>query len=694
MFTRGVLVTALTIALGACGGSDKDETVKIDDPVATVPELNAMALPLGSLTEQQGTNFERHLKNGIYLRNQSDLRINFAQMSEATSSDSAAGFSSTITQEQGVSEGDRIKYDGEYLFIAHQNANVWIAEDSEDKENEPQTAIRIMQRDDSGAMTEISELTVDEDANQIDSLYLHDNVLAVLSDIYSYHIDTMSFVERFFPFQQDFNVSMVDVSSPATPEVSLSYSIDGSMINSRRIGNMLYIISTYSASLDDIVYATTEQEKVDNYNKIMQTDITELMPHYRDAQGNEFPLVNAENCYLPEQATEKDGFDGIVTVTAINMAQPSQMNSVCINAEVQGIYASQESIYLYGTEYQYTDDKASETSVIHKFSLSDNTMSYRASGVLDGRFNWQLSNLRFSEQADYLRVVTTSGDGMSGYQHRLNVLSEDGNELSVVSQLPNDINSKLIGKVSDDGKVYEDIEAVRFYQDQAYIVTFLNTDPLYVIDLKDNLSPVIAGELEVPGYSAYLHPISNNLLLGIGQNVEPGLLSIVEGGEGSTDGTIVNDNVSPIVEGAKVSLFDISDISEPREIHSIVYENAYTPVEYDYHALTMLKMNDNSTRFALPIERWGTETRVDEKEQKYDVWFAENSLELFEVTGLTANDELVERGSIEAIQIDELDYASGWDDRSIFHGDDIYYIHGRQIWQSLWSDVKQVTGPH
>jgi len=684
MLTKKWLIIASAITITACGNSNKDGVAPdVISPVATLPELNSMTVPMGALVPQQGNSFEQHLKNGVYLRSQSDLKINFADGVETASESSSTQFSGTTTQEQGVDEGDKIKYDGEYLFIATQQAQIHILEDdTAENDNTANTSIRIMQRQDQGVMTELNNVTINEEATNINSLYLSDNKLAVLSDIYSYNIAAMGFSELFFPFEQHFNLSLVDVAVPQTPSTSLSYTIDGSIINSRRIGDVLYVVSSYSASLDDIIYASTDEEKLAQYNKVMEADINDLLPKYKDSAGNEFNLVEVENCYLPEDSTELDGFDGIVTLTAINLKNPSAFNSVCINAQVQGLYASQNSLYLYGTEYQYLEGSSTESSVVHKFNLESNTINYRASGNLDGRFNWNLSNLRFSEQGDYLRVVTTSGDSSSGFQHKLNVLAEDGDNLTIVTQLPNDINTKLIGKVSDDGKVREDIQSVRFYQKQAYIVTFENTDPLYVIDLKDNLNPSIIGELEIPGYSAYLHPISDNLLLGIGQNVNP-----------NTDSTETG-NGSPIVEGAKVSLFDISDMSSPKEIHSIVYENAYTPVEYDYHALSFLKMPDNSTRFAIPIERWLSETREDDEGQKYDAWFNENELALFEVSSTTANAMLNDIGAIKALnQKDPSFNASSWDDRSIFHGDDIYYIHGYQVWQSVWQDINQVTGP-
>ncbi|MFT6735669.1 MAG: putative secreted protein with C-terminal beta-propeller domain, partial [Polaribacter sp.] len=191
--------------------------------------------------------------------------------------------------------------------------------------------------------------------------------------------------------------------------------------------------------------------------------------------------------------------------------------------------------------------------------------------------------------------------------------------------------------------------------------------------------------------SSYLHPISDSLLVGIGQNVDPNRLFLAE-----DDGLKTNE-ITPIIEGAKISLFDVSNMNDPIEIKSIVYENGYTPVEFDYHALTYLKTEENTHRFGLPLERWLSERVIDtESGQKYSIWAPDNSLQLIEVTGSDENATLLEIGRVTPIQstdASEAIYVSGWDDRAIFHGDDIYYLHGNSIWKSFWQAPELTTGP-
>ena len=714
MYKQPLLVLSMSSLLIACGGNS-DSSSK---PVQQVPELNHAKMALTPLAKESNTSFAQHLKNGLYLRNSSNNSVEdqaetLATFSDGTSKSSASSsFSGTTVQYQGVDEGDRIKYDGQYLFIANQNYADYVK-----GETKAQASVRILQRESDSSLTAMADVVINSDSNDIDSIYLHENSLAVFSNVYSSYaasssnsvssaLTTELTSELFFPTEQHFNLALVDVENPNNSQVTASYTIDGNIIDSRRVDNVLYVISSYRPHLDGLIYANTDEEKLSNYQKIQATNISDLLPSYTTANGERFPLVSEDNCYLPENATDKDGFDGVVTLTAIDMNNAQTLTSVCINTQVEGIYASASSVYLYGTDYQYSDEiianqtnenKVTETSVIHKFAIDGLAINYAASGTVSGRFNWHMSNLRFSEYNDYLRVVTTSGNRREGFEHKLNVFNQAGNQLNLVAQLPNATQPTPIGKVTEEGIVQEDIKAVRFYGDLAYIVTFLTTDPLYIIDLTDAVNPEISGELEIPGYSAYLQPLSENLLLGIGQNVDPNQFGFLDDSIGEVkDDSSTNSQISPIVEGAKVSLYDVSDINSPQEISSIVYENGYTPAEFDYHALTSLKMPDGSFRIALPIERWGSYTEQQDEVIRY-IWAPENFLALVEVSASDSNALLINKGEIHAKTDSETgsftNYVSGWDDRAVFHQDDIYYIHGNGVWHSNWLTPEQLSGP-
>ena len=699
---RFVLSSLFVLILLGCGNSDVDVDGNVINELTEIPQLNPLSMSLNPLSKNAQTTFEQHIKNGMYLRSQNTMINDTLALNPqpvATSADSSTEtFSATNSQEVGVAEGDRIKYDGQYLFIANDQYALHTFTDgdiSSDEQNK--TTVRVMQRKSDGTIEAHAEIMINNNkANDINGLYLNNSRLAVLSSIYSYQEDLFTpniVADQFFPMKEKFNLTIVDVNDPINAEITTSFTADGYVINSRSVGNILYIISSYSPTVDGLSYDESEEEDLANYKLINNLTIEQILPKYTDINGIEHPLVSASNCYIPQSATDRDGFDGIVTLTAIDINHPEDLVSVCVNSQASGLYATSQSIYLYGTDYQYVNGQSTETSIIHKFSVNSLDINYQASGTLEGRFNWQMSNLRFSEQQKFLRVVTTSGNRSQGFKHRLNVLAQNGNELNLIAQLPNNVNNKPIGKVNGDGIVQEDIKAVRFYENNAYIVTFLVTDPLYVISLTDNIAPKIIGELEIPGYSAYLHPISDSLLLGIGQNVDANRLAPIM--DFNDDGTVNADESSPIVEGAKVSLFDISDLTNPQEISSLVYENSYTPVEYDYHALTYLRGETGEHRFSLPIERWGAIRFIEDGDQSYDVWSPENFLALIEVSSSDASATLIDKGKVKAENNnnDNYNYISGWNDRAVLHNNDIYYVHGNDVWRSDWQNPDQTTGP-
>jgi len=691
------LVTLTSMLTGCVNDNDNNQEV---------PELNDLQMsltPLAKGTNQTATTFEQYIKNGLYLRSlQNNYAVDGVLENTALAdkaSDGDAGFSQTNVQQQGVAEGDRVKYDGEHMFIANNQYDFQILERS--MSEEAQSSVRVMQRDSNGDVSEAASIPLNLPSANINSLYLNNNTLVAVSDIYQeqavYMNDSYIAADSIMPTKAQFNVSLINVSEPQNSTKIGSLTIDGFVVDSRRVGDTLYIISRYSPVVDDLLYAESEEEQGENYRRIMDTKISDLLPKYRDQDGIEQALVTAENCYLPENATDKDGFDNMVTLTAININNPQQLSSACVNSQIQGIYATPSSVYLYSTNYvnqlffdNQVEQANEETSVIHKFELDGGAIDYAASGTVSGRFDWHMSNLRFSEHNGDLRVITTAGNRFSGYQHKLNILKQDNKTLTLAAQLPNANNPKPIGKVNNQGIVLEDIKSVRFFDELAYVVTFLTTDPLYVLDLSDAQNPVIRGELEVPGYSSYLHPVSENLLIGIGQNVGLGILEI-------NNGQALPVEDFPLVDGAKVTLFDVSDLSAPREIRSLVFADAYTPVEYNYHAFTSLTAEDGTYRIAIPFERWLTSSYVQEEKGIVYEWSQENFLGLFDISNITQSESSAELnyiGRVDAIDIEEpIHHASSWDDRAILHDEDVYYIHGMQVWKSLWQNPEQVMGP-
>jgi len=195
------------------------------------------------------------------------------------------------------------------------------------------------------------------------------------------------------------------------------------------------------------------------------------------------------------------------------------------------------------------------TTEIHRFDASDpSRTTYRSSGSVPG---FVLNQFAMSEDKGVLRVATTEDPlWMNGAQQQdsesgVSVLREQAGKLVTV------------GRVGGLGKG-ERIYAVRFLGDTGYLVTFHQVDPLFTLDLSDPGHPRQVGELKVAGYSAYLHPIGDGLLIGVGQDASD----------------------AGIRQGPQVSLFDVSDPAAPKRLAQRVLgdQSAGTEAEWDHHA--------------------------------------------------------------------------------------------------------------
>jgi hypothetical protein len=236
-------------------------------------------------------------------------------------------------------------------------------------------------------------------------------------------------------------------------------------------------------------------------------------------------------------------------------------DAVGVLAGGQTVYSSLDRFYVATTSWAppelIADGDIEEwtenyTTDLHAFAISaDEPTQYVASGAVEGSL---LNQFSLDEHDGYLRVVTTTGSPWSESdvsESQLVVLDEVGGELTEV------------GRVDGLGKG-EQLYAARLLDDVGFAVTFRQVDPFYVLDLGDPTAPSITGELKIPGFSTYLHPIDDGRVLGIGQDV------------------------------------DVSDPADPRELAVWTLPNANSPAEYDHRAFQMW-----GTTALLPVQSWG-----------------------------------------------------------------------------------------
>jgi len=659
-------VLSLTM-LGACNNDDSDQTIIEPEKPDVAPQPLKTGISMAALQPASELELTKRIKAAlyantyapIYIDNCMDCSVDVVLSEASPKAPTASGddYSQTNTQESGVDEADRIEYNGTHLFVVT-NPNIYydIEGDVNPKLSttasvEPATAtLKILARQDDDSMLEVKDLKLPQ--GNVHGIYLAGQRLVVLlQDGINYAYNSVwggSWMD--YNYQPSHTVMVFDVTSPEKPTLLQQDKVQGYLVSSRVVDGRLYMTSRFAPSVPEmILWANTDQDKAKNYALIENTDIEQLLPTISIDGAEQQALFEADDCLMPKQSDVDDLDASLTTIMTYDIDSAQLLNGTCINSQSSGLYVSSSALYLYGSQ-------GSQESVIHKFAFSDTGIDYQGSGNVAGNFGWSnASSYRFSEYNGHLRVLSSRGS-----DHKLSIFETDDTtkSLSLMSELPNEQHPEAIGKPG------EAIYAVRYHGERAFIVTFQRMDPLYLLDLADPIDPKITGELEIPGYSAYLHPINENLLIGVGQQVDPNNRPIFM----LEDTTAELDDIAlpeSLVEGAKISLFDISDPSSPKTLSELVYANSYTPVEWNTHSFTSLQQGD-IYKISLPISSWhygndGT------------------SLKLLEVD-INAN-TLSETNSLVAPS--NIDPWSG-DDRSVLHGDNIYYLHGNDVFHFNW----------
>jgi uncharacterized secreted protein with C-terminal beta-propeller domain len=447
-----------------------------------------------------------------------------------------------------------------------------------------------------------------------------------------------------------------DVADAANPALEFDATIDGVFVESRRIGNTVYIVSRYTPWIEGLnYYITTAAQQTENEALLADTTLDDLLPRITIAGATQ-PLVRPDRCYVTTDAASSN-HPVITSVTAIPIDNPSAFSTTCYKENAYGVYVSENALYF--TEHRPDPSLARDVTRIHKFALSGTNVRYRGSADITGMV-WRggQADFRMNEHNGDLRLLSTQWDWNSEdfVDHYLYILRESSARprLDIVSTLPNDSRPEEIGKPN------ESLYGVRFLGDVAYAVTFQQIDPLYAIDLSNPADPFIAGELEVTGFSDFLHPVTRNLLLGIG-----------------TD----------ITGGVKVELFDVSNIAQPLSRGTAVLggRGSHSEARYDRHAFTYQADVNGTDRFTIPAHIFASDGSWQ---------YLGAALYLFEIRdkNMPAVAALNSVGSIDPPSIGS---EPDWVDRSraFVHDDTVYYIRDETVWAAFWHTPSIVNGP-
>jgi uncharacterized secreted protein with C-terminal beta-propeller domain len=482
----------------------------------------------------------------------------------APGDDQATGdeaFSTTNLQEMGVDESDVLKSDGTYFYIA------------------ADTAVRVVRAAPVAELAAVASLDL---GDRVDALYLlpSENLLLALSTAYGGWGLERPEILSWPPYytRSTSTVHQIDISDPAAPAVVRSVELDGVIADSRLIGTRLTLILTVLPDLPEPNQAV---------------ELEDVMPQIR-SETSAATVANWDQWLRP---ANPDGYamTAVITLNATDI--DNSLGSTVVLANAGTIYASTESLYLTDTDYNVAADLREQT-IIHKFTFDDDGVAnYVASGQVPGRL---LNQFSLDEQDGILRVATHVAAwsvGIFGEPAGVDVAvaaapGADGGAADDTAQASNPTTPPYnavftLAEAGEDLEIQgsvlgiapgERIYSARFLVDHGFLVTFRQIDPLFVLDLADPASPQVVGELKVPGYSDYLHPLGTDRLIGVGRSADDGF-----------------------PDALQISLFDVSDWTAPTAItqETIGGYGSYADASYTHKAFTLIERG-GETLLALP----------------------------------------------------------------------------------------------
>lgn len=463
-----------------------------------------------------------------------DSITNANSKNETATNEVANDYSKTNTQVQGVDEADIVKTDGTYIYYLT---------------NEKLT---IINTENASQMKEMSTIKFDETFTP-EEIFLNNDKIIVIGKRYEYDK-----TERKIGIDEDFlypnymdktytSAKLYNVKDKINPTLERTVEVEGDYLTARMIGSNVYI-----ASNKYMYYAY-----ICNTYKSTELNEDDFKPHYLDtATSNETKSINFDCIYYIPEFEDTN----YLNIVAFNITNNQEANVESYLGAGEEIYASKENLYVTKTKYDYErKNKTSITTEIYKFNLNNANCTFAKAGDVPGSV---LNQFSMDECNGYFRIATTDSTSWNS--------ESNTNNLYVLNE-----NLETIGKIEGLAKG-ERIYSVRFMGNRAYMVTFVETDPLFVIDLSNPTTPTVLGELKIPGYSKYLHPYDETHLIGIGEDTE-----VVNYGYG--------DRV--VTNGMKMAMFDVTDPNNPQELYNVKIgeKGTYSELLYNHKALLFSK---------------------------------------------------------------------------------------------------------
>jgi hypothetical protein len=633
----------------ACGGGGGGESLNTDYSNLKIAE--SVEAPLEYARDEN--QILAPLRNGVRLAMGANPVPIFTSV--PGSANDAPVFSRTTVQIDDVDEADSLKYDGRYIYSTRPE----ILPASANAPQLSRNVLSIARTDAANATVErISKFVIEGEQNTTPSLYLLSSAggtgtdfVVALSQYYQAWLLPVNPVIALDRHPDRVTIQLLDVRDPLNVSQAWKLEIDGWLSSSRKIGDTLYLVTSYRPRIPGLVFPPDSDEKRENNERlILRSPASALLPGYSENGGARRALVRSTDCLVTRQLGRDEGYIDLVVVSAIDLRGRRVTAANCLSTNTSSIFMSQKSLYVAGRGSR--PGVTAPITVLHKFHLDGTTLTYRATGGVPGSLGWSTPSYFMDEHDDDLRILT--GDDN---RYQLSILREKNGSLETVATLPNAARPEPIGKPG------ESVYAVRFIGDRGYVVTYRLTDPLYVIDLHDASDPRIAGQLEVPGIGTYLRPV--------GPTLSEGLLSVGQ--------SVVNGRR----DGIKVELFDVRDIAHPRSVGAEVFGTlpSWSEALNDPHAISFLSVPGvgATVRMALPIDVYDTPS----------TW-AYSGVHLFDITSdSTGTPQLHFQGVLETET-----RASGallptyeLPNRGVLQGDSVFAVRGEAYRGRFWQSV-------
>lgn len=469
--------------------------------------------------------------------------------------------SETNTQVSGVDEDDLIKIDGHYIYYLN-NGVLSIFDTTDELPNL------------------VSKTTVGNDNQMFYSMYISGDILVLNGGKYvdfNNRLDSPKSYSDYYDVETNYanplNIFTVyavyDISNRKNPSLKRTIEIEGNEVSSRLIGDTLYFVTN-----KDIPYIS--DFSINDYK---------ILPMYKDtADSTEIKVIQPANIlYFPDSIDAQYMLVGTFDITKNDVVVPQAYLGSGSN-----IYMNTHSLYISREKNQprYVQESLSSEAVafsrtteIYRFAIDGMDIKFVDIAEVEG---YLINQYSMDEYNGILRVAS------GNYSYGNGITTIDINTMNPISS---------ISGLAVDERIY----SVRFMGDVGYMVTYRNVDPLFVFDLSDPSKPLKTGELEIPGFSQYLHPVGDKYLVGFGRNTEERFY-LDEAGKKVYTGSTRD-------LGFKLSLFDVSDLYNPKEVFVKAYlEGSYSPASYNPQSI-MVDAKNNIFAFPIYIDDYWYDNR-------------------------------------------------------------------------------------